>query len=92
MFKIKRTKSQGWCYCDKFNLVNECASLTYLPKISNWNLKRVSDISNLFSGCSSLISLPDISNWDTTNVENMSLVFAFCSSLTFVHFVQNKKN
>ena len=58
-----------------------CLLLEYLPDISIFNTKNVTNMNHIFEGCLSLISLPDISKWDTNKVQTMSGLFDGCTSL-----------
>ena len=42
-------------------LFSKCSSLKYLPDISKWNTKKVTNMLGMFYNCSSLKYLPDIS-------------------------------
>ena len=57
-----------------------CDSLTFLPDISIWDTKNVTNMSEMFNNCKSYF-LPDISNWNVKNVTDMSYMFKNCSSL-----------
>ena len=61
-----------------------CSNLSYLPDISKWNTKNVTDMSSIFYGCSKLSYLPDISKWNTNNITDMSSIFYGCSNLSYL--------
>ena len=61
----------GSMFCD-------CKSLIFLPDISKWNTKNVTNMSKMFCGCTLLKSLPDISKWDIKNVTYMNSMFYNC--------------
>jgi len=44
-------------------MFNYCCSLEFLSDISNWNTKKIKDISYIFCGCSALELIPDISKY-----------------------------
>ena len=48
-----------------------CASLNYLPDISNWKTNKARSMHGLFDGCSSLKTLPDLSKWDISEVRTI---------------------
>ena len=58
-----------------------CSSLISLPDLSEWNIKKVIDMSDIFYGCLSLILLIDISvkfkNKQLLNEENNPHNFQF---------------
>ncbi len=49
--------------------------------LSNFDTKKVADMSSMFSNCVNLESL-NLSSFDTSNVRNMTSMFYYCSSLT----------
>ena len=55
------------------SLFYKCSNLFYLPDISKWNIKNVTDLGCIFHDCSSLTTLPDISKWNTENVKDMNI-------------------
>ena len=58
----------------------KCSSLTTLI-LSNFNTKKVTDMSCMFYECSSLTQL-DLSGFDFSSVEDISQMFFRCKSLT----------
>jgi surface protein len=64
-------------------MFSNCESLSSFSDISNWNTKKVIDMSSMFSCCSSLVSI-DLSNLDTSKVTDMSHMFDGCTSFSEV--------
>jgi len=71
-FKNNLTKT---CY-----MFYKCYSLTNLD-LSNFNTKKVIDMSYMFYDCNSLKNL-NLLNFNTKNATNMSYMFSYCTSLT----------
>ena len=55
--------------------------MKYLPDISQWNTKNITDMRCAFSECTALKFLPEIGNLDTSNVTDMSRMFHSCYNL-----------
>ena len=63
------------------NLFKGCLSLSSLPVISKWKIKKFTNMNSIFEGCSSLSSLPDISKWKYYNNIKMDNMIAQCENL-----------
>ena len=68
-------------YINDCGMFSNCTSLTFLPNISKWNTKNITNIESIFLNCSSLKNFPEISNWNISNVTSLKDVFSFCSNL-----------
>ena len=63
----------------------KCESLTYLPNISNWDIRQVTNMSYMFNECSSLSILPDISEWNFNKLSDINHMFY--ESLLYHHYL-----
>lgn len=61
-----------------------CAALTKITGLENWDTKNNTSLFFVFSGCSSLTDLSAVENWDTNKVTTMDSTFANCVSLATV--------
>ena len=66
-----------------------CQALTDIKGISNWDTKKVLDMSYMFNNCKKLKNLSDISKWDTKSVINLSNMFSSCESLNNIPDISN---
>lgn len=66
-----------------------CSSLKTL-NVSNWNTKKVTNMSLMFADCDGLTIL-DLSNWDTENVTDMGSMFSSDDKLKTI-YASNRYN
>ena len=64
-------------------MFEDCHSLKFLPDISKWNTRNVTNMWRMFTCCINLKCLPDISKWNIRNVTNMEFMFYDCNSLKY---------
>ena len=64
-------------------LFSQCSSLSSIPNIGNWNIKKVTFMTRMFSECSSLSTLSDIDKWDWGIVSKIKKdgMFRGCSKI-----------
>ena len=81
----------SWTLCtdpaqnvDMIGMFRECAKLSDISALSNWDTSRVSSIGYLFYDCSNLASIDALKNWDVSNNTSLSYTFSGCGKLTNV--------
>ena len=60
-------------------LFYNCSSLTRLPDISLWNVRKVTNFKGLYGKCSSTLQIPNILKWNL-NENNIELLYKELSS------------
>ena len=64
-----------------YNMFSNCANLTTISGMENFDTSRVTNMSGMFEFCENLTNL-DLSYFDTSNVIDMSRMFTSCEGLT----------
>jgi len=63
-----------------------CASLTSVAGITDWNTQNFTDMGHMFYGCASLESCDFLKLWDYTNATSMMYMFQDCVTIPKVEF------
>ena len=74
---------------DLTGMFKNCASLTSIPGIENWNTSSFEKLYEMFKGCTALTSLEGFENLVTENVINISCIFEGCSNITSLEPLAN---
>ncbi len=71
------------------NLFKNCAGLTDISLLADWDVSRVGIMSNMFDNCTSLEDITPLTNWRTSGLRSINGMFNYCNRLKNIDALAN---